>query len=308
MSIFVLHRINLNKMENSCALTVTQYAFQHQYIKGSALFSYKTEQACYINILSHNCSRIVHYTLSHNACILPEGHNVIHYVDAYSTIEIRSEDACNHLVVVLIMPESLHFFHDKYQEESVRFAKGFVTKSDTRFRLLFEQLHSLSETDLLYQMRSELIILEIIFHQIQSLAVENKNTQHVIVMKGHYEKILLAKEIIEEDLSKNHSIPELAKQVGTNVQYLKKYFKQYFGKTVMNYITEKKMEHAKELILTGDHRVSDVARMTGYKHSTHFTTAFKRHFGFIPNSLKYSFLLQQGTDILIELEHIFGCL
>ncbi|WP_187443957.1 helix-turn-helix transcriptional regulator [Sphingobacterium phlebotomi] len=295
-------------MENSCALTLTQYAFQHQYIKGSALFSYQTEETCYINILSHDCSQTVHYTLSHTSCILPEGHNVIHYLDAHDTIEIRSEAECNHLVIVLITPENLYFFHEKYQQDSGRFSKGFVTKSDTRFRLLFEQLNSLSETDLLYRMRSELIILEIIFHQIESLAVESKNTQQVIVMKDHYEKILLVKEIIEEDLSKNHSIPELAKQVGTNVQYLKKYFKQYFGKTVMSYITDKKMEYAKKLILTGNHRVSDVARMTGYKHATHFTTAFKKHFGFIPNSLKYSFLLQQGAEILMELEHVFGCL
>ncbi|MBD1420763.1 helix-turn-helix transcriptional regulator [Sphingobacterium chuzhouense] len=292
-------------MENSCALTVTQYAFQHQYIKGNALFSYQTEKACYINILSHNCSQTVHYRLSHDSCVLPEGHNVIHYLDAHSTIEIRSEDECNRLVIVLIAPENLHFFHDKYQQESVRFAKGFMTKSDTRFRLLFEQLESLPKMDLLYKMRSELVILEIIFHQIESLAVESKNTQQVIVMKDHYEKILLVKEIIEADLSKNHSIPELAKQVGTNVQYLKKYFKQYFGKTVMNYIMEQKMEYAKELILTGNYRVSDVARMTGYKHSTHFTTTFKKYFGFIPNSLKYSFLLQQGTEILMELGHIF---
>ncbi|VTP86630.1 hypothetical protein [Sphingobacterium daejeonense] len=28
----------------------------------------------------------------------------------------------------------------------------------------------------------------------------------------------------------------------------------------------------------GKYRVSDVARMTGYKHSTHFTTAFKKYF------------------------------
>src|SRR5690606_12621322 len=143
--------------------------------------------------------------------------------------------------------------------------------------------------------------------QIETLAVENEN-QQVIVIKNHYEKILLAKQIIEEDLSKNHSIPELAKLVGTNVQYLKKYFKLYFGKTVMNYITEKKMEHAKELILTGNHLVSDVARMTGYKHSTHFTTAFKKHFGFIPNSLKYSFLIHQSVTVLSELEQFFTAL
>ena len=292
-------------MENSCAWNVAQYAFQHQYIKGNTQFSYETANACYVNILSYNCSQTIHYTLSNNPRVLLGGHNVMHYLDAYSTIEIRSEDERNHLLVVLIPPGNLHFFHDRYQQEPERFAKGFVTKSDVRFRLLFEQLHWLPEADLLYRMRSELIILEIIFHQIQLLGIERKHTQRVIVVKDHYEKIRLVKEIIDEDLSKNHSIPELAKQAGTNMQYLKKYFKQYLGTTVMNYVVGKKMEYAKELILTGNYLVSDVARMTGYKHSTHFTTAFKKHFGFIPNSLKYSFLLQQGTEILMELGHVF---
>lgn len=291
-------------MENSAALTHSQYIFQHQYIRGKARFCHQTEKACYINILSHENSQPVHYIVSDTANILPGGHNLIHYLEKQSAIEIRSESECNQLVVVLIAPENLHFFHNKYQQESIRFAQGFRTKCDTRFRLLFEQLYSLSATDMLYQMRSELMILEIIFYQIESLVVESKSTQQVIVMKDHYEKILLAKQIIEEDLSKNHSIPELAKEVGTNVQYLKKYFKQYFGKTVASYITEKKMEYAKALILTGDYRVSDVARMIGYKHSTHFTTAFKKHFGFIPNSLKYSFLLQQGVEVLVELGYV----
>lgn len=294
-------------MKNRCALTHSQYVFQHQHIKGNAVFSHKIEKACYINIISHDNSQPIYYSISQKSFVLPQGHNILHYLDEHCAVEIRSEDGCNELVVVLITPENLHFFHDRYQQDPIRFAQGFLTKCDTRFRLLFEQLYSLSETDMLYQMRSELIILEIIFHQIESLAVESKNTEQVIVMKNHYEKILLAKQIIEEDLSKNHTIPELAKQVGTNVQYLKKYFKQYFGKTVMNYITEKKMEHAKALILTGNYRVSDVARLTGYKHSTHFTTAFKKHFGFIPNSLKYSFLLQ-GAHVLTELEHVFGYL
>ncbi|PRD48957.1 helix-turn-helix domain-containing protein [Sphingobacterium haloxyli] len=292
-------------MVGSCALIDTQYAFQYQYITGNTLFSYQTERACYVNVLSHDCSQTVHYTLSYDSYVLPEGHNVIHYLEARSTVEIRSEDERNYLVIVLIAPESLNFFHDKYQRESGRFAGGFVTRSDTRFRLLFEQLNSLSETDLLYRMRTELIILDFVLHQIESLAVESESTQQVVMVKDHYAKVLLAKQIIEEDLSKNRNIPELAKQVGTNVQYLKKYFKQYFGKTVMNYITEKKMEYAKELILTGNHRISDVARMTGYKHATHFTTAFKRHFGFIPNSLKYSFLLLQGTEIIVELGYVW---
>ena len=125
----------------------------------------------------------------------------------------------------------------------------------------------------------------------------------MIIQKSHYDKIMLAKKIIDTDLSRNYTIHELAKTVGTNEQYLKKYFKQYFGKTVMSYITEAKMEHAKNLIMTGEYRVSDVARMTGYKHSTHFSSAFKKFFGFIPNSLRYTFLLaQEGAQFITEME------
>ena len=105
-------------------------------------------------------------------------------------------------------------------------------------------------------------------------------------MEDQYEKIQLVREILEQDLSKNYRIPDLAREVGTNVQYLKVYFKQYVGQTVMHYATEQKMEYARELILSGNYRIVDVARMTGYRHATHFTAAFKKYYGFIPNVLK----------------------
>ncbi|COY90275.1 DNA-binding domain-containing protein%2C AraC-type [Mycobacterium tuberculosis] len=145
------------------------------------------------------------------------------------------------------------------------------------------------------------MLLEVIIHQVESLYVENDNKE-IISNKNHYEKIQMAKKLIDEDLSQNHTITELAKAVGTNEQYLKKHFKQYYGKTIMSYITEMKMEHAKKLILMGKYRVSDVARMTGYKHSTHFTTAFKKYFGIIPNSLRYTFLVvHEGVQAIPEI-------
>ncbi|MGH2622399.1 MAG: helix-turn-helix domain-containing protein, partial [Sphingobacterium sp.] len=108
------------------------------------------------------------------------------------------------------------------------------------------------------------------------------------IKKNHYEKIQLVKNLIDADFSQNHTIAELAKKAGTNEQYLKKYFKLCFGKTVMNYITQIKMEQAKKLILERNYRIADIAIMIGYKHATHFTNAFKKHFGIIPNSLRYT--------------------
>lgn len=291
-------------MDNSCAWTGTQYAFRQQHLIGNAVFSYETTAACYINILSYKESQTVRYTLADKAYRLPEGFLMLHYLEEGSKIVIHSEDPRNHLVVVLISPESLPFFHDQYQQETERFAEGYRTASDTRFRLLLDQLLELPKTDLLYRMRADLLILEMLLYQMQTLAEQNKPVSQKVGVKDHYEKVLRVKAIIEGDLSKNHSIPELAKQVGTNVQYLKKYFKLYFGKTVLNYAIEKKMAYAKELILTGNYLISDVARMTGYKHATHFTTAFKKHFGFIPNALRYCLLLQPAAAVWAALEQV----
>src|SRR5690606_11097602 len=134
---------------------------------------------------------------------------------------IYSEDPCTHIVVVLITPESLPFYHDKYQQETERFAEGYMTASDTRFRLLLDQLLELSETDLLYRMRADLLILEMLLYQIHTFAEQNATVPQKVPVKDHYEKVLRVKAIIEGVLTKNHSIPELAKQLGTNVQYLK---------------------------------------------------------------------------------------
>lgn len=284
-------------MGNSCSFVSAHYAFQHQFIEDGVQFYYRTEETCYISFFALSDTQTLHYKLEQKWYALPAGHQVIHYLEKYETLEIACKERNGRVLVVVIAPDSFAFFHKKYQQEPARFTQGYRTKGDARFNLLLEQLHSLSKSHLLYKMRSELIILEIICHQIASLAVKTGTIQKVST-KDHYEKVLLAKEIIERDLSENHSIPELAKQVGTNVQYLKRYFKQYFGKTIGNYVTEKKMEYAKELILTGNHRISDVARMTGYKYSTHFTAAFKKHFGFIPNALKYSLIFCLGTDLL----------
>ncbi len=277
------------------------YSFQHQFIQGVKTFVYTAEEAHYLYIMLGEDSESIVYDIDDNSFVLEKGFNSIHYIPTAASIDLKSICEENEFIVLRISPENLVSFHLKYQADPIKFNKGYTTKSDQRLRLLFEQMCSQPKEESFYQQKRELLLLEMLLRQAETF-VHADNDHEVLALKSHYDKMRLAKDIIEADLSKSYSIPELAKQVGTNVQYLKKYFKQYFGKTVMSYITEKKMDYAKDLILTGQHRISDVAHMTGYKHATHFTTAFKKHFGFIPNSLKYSFLIQQGASALHELE------
>lgn len=252
-------------------------------------------------------SCICPYFFKQQSYVIRGGENIIHPIQKGEILEWKNIYKDNVAVVLFVSHEVLDDFKQKFEDNSERFKNGLSTKSDNRTRLLIDQAVDLLTHDTaLNHLRVQALLIEILVHQIEGLFAENERHE-IISDKNIYEKILLAKRLIERDFSKNYSITELAKSIGTNEQYLKTYFKQYFGKTVMNYITEKKMEHAKELILTGDYRVSDVARMTGYKHSTHFTSAFKKYFGFIPNSLKYTFLIaNESAQILSEVGGIIN--
>lgn len=159
--------------------------------------------------------------------------------------------------------------------------KPIVTFNNSRIEFLLNELMSLAQKDAC-RFKKHSILLELISLQCERVRHENGSASAQV----HYDKIMYAKHLIEENLQRTYTIPELAKLCGTNEQYLKKYFKLYLGTTIANYTLNVKMNFAKNLLMTGNHRIADIAQMIGYKHSTHFTTAFKRYFGFIPNSLR----------------------
>ncbi|MDQ8003640.1 MAG: AraC family transcriptional regulator [Pedobacter sp.] len=118
------------------------------------------------------------------------------------------------------------------------------------------------------------------------------------------EKMIVVKELIENDLGNSPTISSLARAAGTNEQYLKKHFKLLFGSTVFGYITSCKMEKAKELLLSEKYRITEISEMVGYKHATHFTTAFKKFFGYLPQSLKAKMVFGSCFSFGVELQAI----
>ncbi|MGB7528469.1 helix-turn-helix transcriptional regulator [Sphingobacterium cellulitidis] len=278
-------------------------------LKGRQRFNFISPIEGYLNLLILDDSANCTIQIQQETYLLNAGDNLLIHLNKADLFDLKSICLDNRILLMLIPSDKLLAFHDKYITDKNRFQHGLLTKADARIGLSLQQIFDLYEADsYINQLKIQSLLLEIIIHQVESLYVENEKKE-IIVNKNHYDKIQMAKKLIDEDLSKNHTISDLAKSVGTNEQYLKKHFKQFYGKTIMNYITEMKMEHAKKLILMGKYRISDVARMTGYKHSTHFTTAFKKYFGIIPNSLRYTFLIaHEGVQALPEILnniHIF---
>ena len=102
------------------------------------------------------------------------------------------------------------------------------------------------------------------------------------------------KQYLENNFLEDVSIDKLARRAGLNSFKLKHGFRKLFDTSVMRFIDEKKMNHAKQLLL--DHDATDrfdLSDLLGYNHYSNFSAAFKKHFGHSPSSYKKTFFSQQ---------------
>lgn len=96
---------------------------------------------------------------------------------------------------------------------------------------------------------------------------------------------------ILEYLNKNYSNPNLSLTYlsdlfGYSPKYLGRIFKNYTNQFFTQYLTEVRMEKARELILNTDRSISDIYGMVGITSSQYFYRLFKKQYGYSPASLR----------------------
>ena len=96
------------------------------------------------------------------------------------------------------------------------------------------------------------------------------------------------REYLKKSFLEDHTLDSLARQFATNTSKLMAHFKQAFGASIFEYLNELRMEHARLLLEGEGQLVCEVARALGYKNPNHFSTAFKKHFGFNPKQIAKS--------------------
>ena len=95
-------------------------------------------------------------------------------------------------------------------------------------------------------------------------------------------------DIIKFEYMKNVTAGGIAKSFGFDRTYLFRIFKERYGMSIKSYITDVRMSHARELLLSG-HRVCDAAYMVGYRDEFNFSKAYKKYFGYPPKKTGESY-------------------
>lgn len=82
------------------------------------------------------------------------------------------------------------------------------------------------------------------------------------------------------------SVRTMAEGLSISASYLSKLVKRHMDRSVIDYLTDYRMERAKELLATSDLMTYEVAEATGYPDARYFSSSFKRHVGVTPTEYR----------------------
>ncbi|WP_154826988.1 response regulator transcription factor [Clostridium butyricum] len=98
--------------------------------------------------------------------------------------------------------------------------------------------------------------------------------------------IKLAKDYIINNYNKNISLKDVADEVYLSQNYLSELFKKEIGEGFYDFLSKYRIKKAKEVLLTTNLKVYEIAQMVGYNDSITFGRAFKKITGTTPNNFR----------------------
>lgn len=97
--------------------------------------------------------------------------------------------------------------------------------------------------------------------------------------------------MIKEYISKNYgnetlSVKDISTHVFLSTSYVCTFFKNETGQTLNQYLTEYRMERAKQLLADPRYKITDISSKVGYSDGNYFGKSFKKYSGLSPSEYR----------------------
>ena len=95
-----------------------------------------------------------------------------------------------------------------------------------------------------------------------------------------------ARKYIDSKYNKDISLDDVSREVDISPYYFSKIFKEETGQTFVEYVTEIRMNRAKELLSFTDMSMKEICCEIGYSDPNYFSRSFKKNTGLTPTEYK----------------------
>ena len=131
-------------------------------------------------------------------------------------------------------------------------------------------------------------LLKLKIKELILLLLQTDNAENIIILFSHLFNPRQAGlfEVVEAHLFSPISIVDLARLTGRSLSTFKRDFEAKFSDTPANFIKEKKLEKALELIQSTELSVSEICYEVGFQDTSHFTKTFKQKYNQSPSEYR----------------------
>jgi AraC family transcriptional regulator len=99
-------------------------------------------------------------------------------------------------------------------------------------------------------------------------------------------KLGQAIEYINEQLSQNLTLTEIATELNMSQYYFSRLFKQSVGMTPHQYLIQQRVERSKQLLQQPGNKIVDIATQCGFANPSHFARCFRQRTGISPKQFR----------------------
>jgi AraC family transcriptional regulator len=94
---------------------------------------------------------------------------------------------------------------------------------------------------------------------------------------------------IEDHLAEDLSLSQLASISGISSSHFKSLFRESTGVPLHQYVIQRRLDRAKDLLMTGKLSIAEIALETGFSHQSHLARHLRRSSGLSPRAMKRLF-------------------
>ena len=96
------------------------------------------------------------------------------------------------------------------------------------------------------------------------------------------EQVNMMLDYIHEHFDEEINLTSLSDRMHLNRHYVSRFFKEAVGMNFIDYLTNYRIEKAKQLLMKTDDSITEIAGTVGYLDATYFSKLFKKKAGFSP--------------------------
>lgn len=169
------------------------------------------------------------------------------------------------------------------EQYDLRFTERLYKHNGLVTRVLNKMWEGSGNTDLLfYQLMEDLVQLQ----SNTNLEISAIGKAKLSTRKEIFDRLIRSKDYIHSCYSKDISIEDLAGVACMNTFYFLRQFRNVFGITPHQFLTERRMEVAASLLRSTTRPVGEVCVDAGFSDLSSFAKLFRRHYGISPAAFR----------------------